>query len=142
MDDLLVAKFPIFCERKRGQRPFYRAMIFRDVRVMRAFLYEQAERVELGKRKGYYDLALGCCTCWGNRSFVGTVSLSITHTGAGIVSHEMTHAAMFYLANRCRKFDPVNNPKHDERLAWTQGWLTSGFWRRFYALGLAEPGPG
>lgn len=53
--------------------------------------------------------------------------------GAGIVSHEMTHAALYWHHRNTKNFNPLENHKHDEALAWTQGHLVNQFWRRYYA---------
>jgi len=51
--------------------------------------------------------------------------------GSGIASHELTHAAFFYVT-RGRKSDALSFKRINERLAWSQGWLVHQFWRAFY----------
>ena len=45
------------------------------------------------------------------------------YIGAGVASHEMTHAARYYLGKRLP----------DERMARIVGRLTSAFWKHWYA---------
>lgn len=54
--------------------------------------------------------------------------------GAGIVSHEMVHAASFYLVwDRGLDPHPDFGAAH-EKLCLVQGWLVTQFWRHFYRL--------
>ncbi len=63
---------------------------------------------------------------------IGTILLHRRQTGTGIVSHEMTHAAVHYLAvSRQRLPKHENDMKAEERLAWTVGNLTKQFFVRY-----------
>lgn len=65
---------------------------------------------------------------WGCR-----VYLYAGQAGSGIVSHELTHAALFYCTRgRRRGEDRISYRRLNERLAWTQGWLVHQFWRAYY----------
>lgn len=63
---------------------------------------------------------------WGCR-----VYLYAGGAGSGVVSHELTHAALFY-CTRSRKTDRISFRRLNERLAWTQGWLVHQYWQAYY----------
>lgn len=52
--------------------------------------------------------------------------------GAGLVSHEMTHAALAECL--CNRNPDFRNPKADERLATIAGELTRKFWVKWWSL--------
>lgn len=140
----LLARWPVYCTCKRGRRLFYRVCVFDDVDFMRDFLHEQAKQLHYRpefkacQRRGYFARTLACVTYWvpvpkNGSNFIGTIAFCSEHIGSGIVSHEMTHAALYYCYRARKNFDP-RKPAHDELLAWTQGWLTTQFWRKFCRL--------
>ncbi len=71
---------------------------------------------------------------WHRHADTGWIVFHMGHIGAGIVSHEMTHAALYYLQlwrpQLHRRLQTSRNA--DEVLAWVQGWLVAQFWRKFY----------
>ena len=71
---------------------------------------------------------------WRRLPDMGWIVFHRGHIGAGIVSHEMTHAALYYLQfwrpQLHRRLQ--TSRKADEVLAWVQGWLVAQFWRKFY----------
>lgn len=69
---------------------------------------------------------------WRTGNCCGVILFHRGRIGAGIVSHEMTHAALYHVAYR-RKLDPLKSKHADEVLAYTQGWLTTQFWRWYYS---------
>lgn len=71
---------------------------------------------------------------WKTSPQMGWIVFHSKHLGAGIVSHEMTHAAMYYLQLwRPQLFRRLQSSKKaDEALAWVQGWLVMQFWRKFF----------
>lgn len=71
---------------------------------------------------------------------VGQILLWLGGFGAGILSHEMTHAALYWVMRRRRSIRKTDK-RADELLAWTQGWLVTQFWRNFYRLGLDKIDP-
>lgn len=71
---------------------------------------------------------------WQRKPDTGWIVFHRGHVGAGIVSHEMTHAAFYYL-QMCRPqlFRVLlTSRKADECLAWVQGFLVAQFWVKFY----------
>ena len=66
--------------------------------------------------------------------------------GAGIVSHEMTHAANYWIDRRVKKYQlgGMLNKKSkkgytiwralEEKHAWTVGYLTSQFYKKYYGI--------
>ena len=71
---------------------------------------------------------------WRRTPDLGWIVLYRGHLGAGIVSHELTHAALYYLQFwRPQLFHRLQTSrKADETLAWVQGFLTAKFWEKFY----------
>ncbi len=138
-NDLLVARFHVYCKRSGCNKPYFRVLIFKNVRTMRQFLCEQAKLIEWRrfKRPGrrYYDNAYGCCTHWvpvPKSPFIGTVCLAMSHLGSNITTHELTHAAFYYVSSVLKL--PIT--KMDEPLARVSGWLNCQYVRNYYRLKL------
>jgi hypothetical protein len=70
----------------------------------------------------------------------GQIILHLGRLGSGIVSHELTHAAIYQVLSDAGIHDKpfVMTRKLDEKIAWTQGWLTQQFWQAFYRRGLEK----
>ena len=149
MSDLVIGRFHIRPEPRK--RWFFRIFIFRDRETMHQFRREQ-KKFE-GERCGGEGFAAeashwrslrigrtGRVVRQGNDR--GQAIFYAGRVGSGIVSHEMTHLAVFYLAanaaQRGRRFDPVRSHRDNERLAYVQGDLVHQFWRRFYARKLEK----
>lgn len=54
---------------------------------------------------------------------------------AGIVSHEMTHATLYWAIRKRIKAASLYNDKNaEEKFCWAQGYLVNQFWTKFYSL--------
>ena len=121
-----------------GTRNWYRVLIFPRVNQMHEFYDAQWKSGEVCSCKHQHRGKI-------DRGFLGQVNyirpkmpdgslgqilLCKKAIGAGIVSHEMTHAAVFYLRNH--QGMNISNPRNDERLAYLQGDLTREFWREWW----------
>lgn len=66
---------------------------------------------------------------------VGQILFYAGSVGSGVVSHEMSHAALHF-SEKQRKVDAATlydlNPQ--EKFCWIQGYLVAQFWRRFFAV--------
>ena len=109
-------------------------MLFRTIRGMQD--QYAANVTAAGLPLGKYRDTRGGCTFWtpqpGKR--VGCIVLPLDYIGAGIVSHELTHAALYWISRRTALRAIAYEDRHrlDERLANTQGWLVTQFWRHWY----------
>jgi len=135
-----IFSFRVLVHRRRPRkrsRHFYRMWIFPSPEAMYAFWTEQ---VRLGLRRSTGKLNFKAqATWWGagalprHPNCVGQVIMVIDQVGAGLVSHEMTHAALYYLQGTMRR--PAvdwRNKRLEEELAYLQGALTAGFWREWW----------
>ena len=126
-----VASFRIYCD--RGKHGYYYHVLILDGRKAMT----RAEKWLTGHRSN--DPPLGFCqevtvrtiTRRGTRTskFAGFIVMLNAEIGAGYVSHEMTHAAQYYVH---RKMGATAFPLTDEPLALSQGWLVNQFWRNYY----------
>lgn len=120
---------------RKGASPFYNVLVFRDQAEMAEFCRQVDKRA--GDRAGNYSRTWGMCRCFKTaakrrprRGQIGFVVLHRQQIGAGIVSHEMTHAALYYVG--WEEFPVRISKRLDERLAWVQGYLVQQFWQWFY----------
>jgi hypothetical protein len=135
----LLAKFRLRCD-TRGR--YFTVLIFRDKEAMQRFHLEQAKLVP-GVSRLYRFTALTRLWGWpakprfsGPRE-IGQIQMYHGATGSGIVSHECTHAALYWFQRYSRwRLKDLAKRAADERLAWVQGSLVSQFWRNFYRLKL------
>lgn len=68
--------------------------------------------------------------------FAGEMFFASPYAGAGLVAHEMTHAAVAHLD--CCGVRNFRTAKNDERLAALTGKLVSAFWRKWWKLPLTS----
>jgi len=117
--------FRVYVEEDRGG-PYYEVNIFPDRKKMWDFC--RVTTKEIGGRvpRGYEALTQ---TWVGGGLSLGRVLFHKRELGAGIVAHEMTHAAMWWAKRRRLRPD---RPRGEEHLAWAVGNLVSQFWKRFY----------
>ena len=129
--------FTVRC--KDGPGPYYRVYIFEDVDSMRAW----GNTHDIQKRKGYFkgcEAHVQAMTAmrlrkghWRKLLYIGWVAFHKGNIGSGIVSHEMTHAALYFMGRWKRRLRMSDaNRRFDECLAWTQGWLVKQFWDKYY----------
>lgn len=140
-------QFKIYTGLRGEGSQWFNVLIFRTQPEMCAFRKEQVRITPtlynriIDKRPNYR----ACAAYWtGNdgRNVLncGQMLFCQKAVGAGVVSHECTHAALYWCENNLRKFDPMKNNRHDEKLAWMQGWLTQQFWQKWYKK-TGEKGP-
>jgi hypothetical protein len=130
------------------QDPFYRVLIFSDVRELREFcrIYCAQAVIEKPKvrirffpksygRRSHWANCFGWCCRYaegfeiGRRpGQVGLICLSAKSTGGTIVSHEFAHAALYQVTVGTLK----TLPGDDERLAWMLGEFVGEFYTWFY----------
>jgi hypothetical protein len=65
---------------------------------------------------------------------IGVICFYLGEMDAGVVSHEMTHAAIYWFEAEIGSCSLLNKPKHLEELCWVQGWLVTQFWARYWRL--------
>lgn len=146
----LCRTFPVWPERARS-KDFYRVRIFATRELMHEYLKLAAggrvdPRCEASARgMKVYQLARGK---WTRVNRVGEVCFYAGRCGAGIVAHEMTHAASYWLCNHRRVKPQIpsvgNSPRRgfDERQAYAVGEMVKQFYRAFYRVTDArEPRP-
>lgn len=124
--------------RDRRPRHFYRVWLFPDRPTMYAFDRERRRMgIHTGRNRSDF---LAQASWWGAKArghripnCVGEVIFDISWVGSGLVSHEMTHAALYYLQGSLGvKHVDWRDKKIEERLAYIQGNLVQGFWRQWH----------
>lgn len=137
--------------RRQKSGIYYTAIVFRDADLMRQWWKRKARDLSFRTRgdtkRGDHTFEAQATwwktfrlrkSRWSRGLCCGFIIFHRGRIGAGIVSHEMTHAALYHLAYE-KKMDPLKSKRADELLAWTQGWLTSQFWTWYYKC--VEPDP-
>jgi len=149
----ILAKFKVWANRKTRQH--FLVYVFCTKRDMEAFYTEVCE--ECGGRPHRYDFAavvvpwrrITCRTT--GRGVVGT-SLGLIlfcheYIGSGLVSHEMSHAAIHWMTVAHPRWvkimaeDSRAAGQAQEEFCWMQGSLVNQFWRTFYRRGLDKVTP-
>lgn len=122
--------------KNRGRH--YLCLVFSDQHELRHYALELAklagEPIAKECNKRYWKHTLGLAKRYsfyrGHKSDnIGCVLLCPLSVTAAIVSHEMTHAALYEITNN---FRIAITEKNDEKLAWLQGRLVDQFWRWFW----------
>jgi hypothetical protein len=134
-----VVKFKL--KLRRGRPEYIRVLIFPDRTSMHAFRRAQ-NAVSPGLRRIGRDRFEAQATVWiavrkvkgrlrqmKNR---GQVLFHSGYLGAGVVAHEMTHIALYSVAQRRRGCTYRLTKPMDERLATMVGYLCIGFWRNYW----------
>lgn len=151
---LLLCRFRVYVDRtKKG--PYYRVLVFKTLETMQES-YAASERVRGVTRSRklrfwaitswtatYYLRLRNGYRRWRKSKCCGTILFWKDSVTSGVVSHEMTHAAIFHAeAVGWLPFDPRITLKgasglqahgKEEKLCWLQGWLVCQFWRSWYA---------
>lgn len=125
-----------------GKAKHYRVELHPNARSMRRAICENdrwLRKKGMGPiRSGYSDtqaMARYYGTHWERRNAcIGVVYFHRDVFGAGVVAHEMTHAALY--ATAPGKFPFVFRKHHDERLAMAVHRLVRGFWRWYYRVNI------
>lgn len=116
---------------------YYRVMIFGSIVEMREFRAEYVRECGLHFRGGDKSFAaLVSPHIRYNRAGkvikeCGQILFCTEYTRSGIVSHEMTHAAIAWMRRKRR--DP-GLPRNEERLCAIVGRLTAKFWFKYWEL--------
>ncbi len=116
---------------------YYTAFIFKTKAAMTAFQCKTTEGVKWGSK--YKDMVDSECEAitysWGTPrgQEAGQVLFWTGSCNARIVSHEFTHAALYWIKNHGVKATHLyTRSAADERLAWTQGEMTGEFWVEYW----------
>lgn len=133
-----VAVFRCWCDRKRTSG-FYAVMLYPTKAGMLA-KYREVLRAAGLPTTGIRDTEAAVLSWYQAVTLhpkqYGVILMHLGNIGAGLVSHEMTHASLYWVG-RQRDGIPTHldlDSKTDERLAWVQGWLVTQFWRWWYRL--------
>lgn len=123
---------------KRRSSDRFTVRVFRNRIDMWAYWARQVETGYAGGRTVGRLNFLGQASYWGrpHGREVGQVLICADAIGAGVVAHEMCHAALYYTTLKLGLKPSTLDKKADETLAWITGWLTSRFWVAFYRLKL------
>lgn len=138
-----IIKFDLKCDRRK-HGDFYRVFIFPSPASMKIFWREFC-RIMRDRKGNKVSWCRPSSKFWAQASWWdaidkkgkrdrqrGMVLFSRASVGGGVVSHEMTHAALYWVVNDC-KINPLKLRKQDdEKLAWTQGYLVQQFWQKYY----------
>lgn len=122
-------KFKIYPNRKKSD--YYLAFIFDTKEEMLLF-----HKITYQSFKWKYHRKFeAICTYWRTiypvkkRKMIGHVLFYKGYIGAGVVSHEFSHAAFFYLTCKLNK---PHNKKTDEQFCTYQGEMVRQFWNKYY----------
>lgn len=134
-NDVLEMRFRVYVG-KYGKSQYFNVFIFRTRKLMTEFHREQTHVVNPSLKKIFPRKPFLATANWwepdpGSRC-CGQVLFFTDFTGGGVVSHEMTHAALYWCMRNIKKFDPMKKKAHDERFAGLQGELVRQFWNRWY----------
>lgn len=131
--------FRVYCDRHR--KKWYVVRIFAAKKEMYAWNKEDGYE-NRDKKDRYLGLtrAHEVWTIYPKRSKkkdkksgeIGSISFVVDHTTSGIVSHECTHAALYWFLCTHKKLEKLNNPDYDEKFAWVQGNLVRQVWMHWF----------
>lgn len=136
-------KFRLYCDKEKTQ--YYKCIIFPDLKSM----YKWNEK-DGYKQDGEYKY-LGLVRSYSVIEIpsekeglkgkiekvsgeIGSISLVPHGCTSGVVSHEMTHAALYWFSKNHGSYKKLEKSKYDEMMAWVQGNLVSQFWTKWYEL--------
>jgi hypothetical protein len=132
--------------RDRAQARAVRVVVYSDIAHLRAAAtrYDNRARSPRRKASGEYADTLGVCHRFEwldaetdeSQPLCAIVRLARPHLGAGIVTHELTHAAVWI-----RQLDQGSTPldaDHDEPLCWDLGELVRITVDALYDLGVYD----
>ena len=123
-------RFECSLRMERGRRDFIRAYVFHDRKTMREWMALAA------RRPRFFGNAEAAAHSWlvkGAPHDCGWVAFHAKQRGVGVLAHEMTHAAHYYLNRRRFKF---GSRQWDEKMAWTVGYLCHQFVRKAEKAGM------
>jgi hypothetical protein len=131
---------------ERGDKRFYRVLIFPTKALMYHYFDLRHARRRIEYRLGFepslaHDFAAlttGYETYRRHRgrevltNDVGEILFHEGFLGAGVVSHEMTHAALFWLERVGLSAQDLADPSVEERLCLVVGHLCRKFWAKYF----------
>jgi hypothetical protein len=131
----------LYCTKRKDR--YYDVLVFKSKRDMHAYWVERKQTIAYRKGGGPGAANFEAQVTWSKRTTLknsrwrrhpccGEVLFHTKRIGAGIVSHEMTHAAAFHLAwDRGLDPHPDNKVAH-EKLCIVQGNLVAQFYRLYW----------
>ena len=127
-----VENFKLYCSRKE----YYLCKIFSSKKEMQKWNEEDGYKTTsdyqgVCRQVDYFIVKGNKCK---KSSQIGTISFYIDRIGSGIVSHEMTHAALFWFKNKFRSYSKLGIKKNDEKVCYAQGHMVMQFWNHWYEL--------
>ena len=137
----VLAQFRVRTERSKHSA-YFNVFVFADRAAMHIF--DAAQQRKLGREpEPYFEAQVSSWKTVSVRPdgtervhrLMGTIVFHADCLGAGIVSHEMTHAALRYAERIDLKVDfqdDGHDAEREERLCWIQGWLVCQFWEAAY----------
>jgi len=149
-----LARFRVYAE--RGRPHYYTVWIFRTREAMLQWVRESDTELNLttGLTATYDFEAITrhwtthrlCGRRWVLSPDIGVVLFYAGNIGGGIVSHEMTHAAIAW-SQRVAHLRPQRIFHHEaedasdenERFCHAQGWMVAQFWKKFYRRVTGDP---
>jgi len=123
------------------RRRFYKVFVFKEKGDMVAFWEAQVRTGMMGRQDeiGGFEAQATCFIRKNSHGKVlptcGQLLFYAGSVGSGIVAHEMSHAAFYYLERFRPKFRPRSCRDDEESLAWATGYLVNQFWNKFYEMG-------
>jgi hypothetical protein len=122
-------------ERRTKNSPYTKLLVFKDAFLMRGYLQSLNDKIGNFKPKGYWEKTAAAATGWSHRRgaskqvrrYRGNVCFHAGFIGVGVVAHEMTHSAMYFMRHK-RWPVTIRGPHDDEKLAGLVGELVRQFW--------------
>lgn len=134
-----------FIVRRRRSRYFFKVSVFNTKSQMYTYFRKRGKSIGLKRNDNKLDF-FGICMCYEHIDIqnkrmpdIGEVLLFRGKIGAGIVAHEMLHAALHYerLVSKNEQATFTNNiGKEEERLAYCLTDLVRQFTVKAYELGI------
>ncbi len=132
--------FKIYCDRHR--KKWYMVRIFSSVSRMYEWNKKDGYKNSVTRKDRYlgltraytvYNIPPKRAKKKTTRSGeIGCISFVVAHTTSGIVSHECTHAALYWFLDTHKKIEKILSPEYDEKLAWVQGNLVRQVWVHWF----------
>ena len=124
-------KLPCRFKLRVNKRYYYWAYVFPTRKAMFQHYYAACKEYDLRRVHPNFRAIMHGWRVWKNGKLtgeLGQILFDLSYFGAGIVSHEMTHAALNW-AHQTRT-------KNEEKICWVQGELVRKFWKKHWKLGL------
>jgi len=133
-------KFKIYCDKHRHK--YWIVRIFPDKKSMfrwnikDGYCPPNKKHDYLGVTRAYsvYYFDKGKKKSGRKSGEVGCISFVVAHCTSGIVSHECTHAALYWFLDTYKKVEKLLIPEYDEKFAWVQGNLVRQIWVHWFRL--------